>query len=646
MLGGFPSLVPEGRHDSRPPFYLKRPVTLIGARRRAHIRLESEDVSRSHAVVLNVGGQVVIRDLASRTHVYVNGREVHEAVLQDGDHVNIGPFALRFVAGEETSDPEPVEAASVAAVTVLDGDGNDCATVSLDGTMCVVGSRDGVDLVLRGRAISFAHAVIYADGGRHVIHDLGSRTGTLVDGFATDGEVEIRAHSMIRIGDYQMRYSPVAGTTGFNNARPVAAPAEPLLQTLTNEDTWYPPKEKLTPKSKQAAVAAWQFQGRVMPAAASTTGADPVVQSRSVLGPNPFSRLAVEPVAEAFQAMEPNATRQQQAVSAVQSVAQPGTAAETAAGAHARGPLSAGGEPVGQRSTGIARVAVRKAEPAAPARPPRDVFAFHLADIVAARTAEVDSDASHSADAERDDERAEEETDARIDDEPEDFTEEREEDEAPPARDAIATLPAEAPSATTPAALEIDAILEAATRGEERELVDAAAPVDFDTDAEVATLVDIGTDEDGATLIDFDTDVYADLPEPEPEPGPELEPESAHAAAVDAAPPDPAPAYAADDARRPVPPPVAAPNRSARHYQRPQPTPQAWGVLATAVALAEIPQHGTAGLGSARALQEAGGGGRSRRKWALAAVVVLLVVIGGGYALFKADVYAALRVYW
>jgi pSer/pThr/pTyr-binding forkhead associated (FHA) protein len=224
-------------------------VTLIGSRQRAHIRLESDDVSRSHAAVVNADGRVVIRDLASRTHLFINGRQIREAVLQEGDYINIGHFALRFAAGEpalplDVGD-DPDHGASVDASAVLTGDGLDAGGVGLGRALCVVGCRRGVDLVLRGSEVSFAHALIFWDLGRHFIRDLGSRTGTFLDGTAVEGDAEIRPGSVLRIGPYRLRYSmggaaPAAAPSGqaVGTAPPVA-PRMPEISAAA--ETWFPP---------------------------------------------------------------------------------------------------------------------------------------------------------------------------------------------------------------------------------------------------------------------------------------------------------------------------------------------------------------------------------------------------------------------
>ena len=202
--GSGPALVPCGHDAHQPPFRLDRTVTLVGSRHRAHIRLESDEVSRSHAVVVKLGGLVMIRDLASRTSVFVNGRQVVEAQLHDGDYVSIGRFGLRFSAGAAGGPSRPTdtppEYGGGATLYGLRPEG-----VPLDRPICVLGSRRGVDVLIEGRAVSFAHAVIVRHAGGHFVQDLGSRTGTCVDGISANSPVELREGSVLQIGGRDLR---------------------------------------------------------------------------------------------------------------------------------------------------------------------------------------------------------------------------------------------------------------------------------------------------------------------------------------------------------------------------------------------------------------------------------------------------------
>src|SRR5947209_4567242 len=94
----WPALIPLGHHEGKPAIPLMRPVTLIGSRHNAHLHLLSRQISKAHALLICHEGKVYVRDLASRTHVFVNGLEVHEADLSDGDLIKIGSFTFKFQA--------------------------------------------------------------------------------------------------------------------------------------------------------------------------------------------------------------------------------------------------------------------------------------------------------------------------------------------------------------------------------------------------------------------------------------------------------------------------------------------------------------------------------------------------------------------
>src|SRR3954447_19774986 len=96
-----PALLPLGHHPGKPPIPPHRPVTIIGSRSNARIHLTSSSVSKAHALIVKDGPIAYIRDLSSRTHVYVGGEEVRERDLEDGDLIKIGKFTFKFTVGQE-----------------------------------------------------------------------------------------------------------------------------------------------------------------------------------------------------------------------------------------------------------------------------------------------------------------------------------------------------------------------------------------------------------------------------------------------------------------------------------------------------------------------------------------------------------------
>src|SRR4051812_25687603 len=116
-----PALIPLGHHTGKPPIPLLRPVTLVGSRSNARIHLTSSSVSKAHALIVRDGDTTYIRDLASRNHVYINGEEIREHDLDDGDLIKIGSFTFKFKAAADIgSNQSPDVAPAQLQVTETD----------------------------------------------------------------------------------------------------------------------------------------------------------------------------------------------------------------------------------------------------------------------------------------------------------------------------------------------------------------------------------------------------------------------------------------------------------------------------------------------------------------------------------------------
>ena len=80
----------------------KDPFT-IGRRTGNDLRLDGADVSREHAVVVRDGDQYVLRDSKSRFGTFVNGAQITEKVLSNGNRVRLGQSGgveVVFLCGE------------------------------------------------------------------------------------------------------------------------------------------------------------------------------------------------------------------------------------------------------------------------------------------------------------------------------------------------------------------------------------------------------------------------------------------------------------------------------------------------------------------------------------------------------------------
>lgn len=69
--------------------------TLIGRSDFCDIRIDSDSISRQHAIILIRHGAVVLMDLRSRHGLHVNSKKVAAAVLRDSDIIEIGEHRLK-----------------------------------------------------------------------------------------------------------------------------------------------------------------------------------------------------------------------------------------------------------------------------------------------------------------------------------------------------------------------------------------------------------------------------------------------------------------------------------------------------------------------------------------------------------------------
>lgn len=77
---------------------------LIGRDRDCTIRIDSATLSRHHARITVMNGEVTVEDLGSKNGTHVNGRRVDQSVpLEDGDELQVGSVAMVY----RTLDPLP-----------------------------------------------------------------------------------------------------------------------------------------------------------------------------------------------------------------------------------------------------------------------------------------------------------------------------------------------------------------------------------------------------------------------------------------------------------------------------------------------------------------------------------------------------------
>src|SRR5689334_18642532 len=83
----------KGRELSRHPLAAR---TRVGRDPSLEVVIDNPGVSRHHATVAFESGKYVIRDENSQNGVFVSDQRIAEHVLNDGDVIQLGKFALAF----------------------------------------------------------------------------------------------------------------------------------------------------------------------------------------------------------------------------------------------------------------------------------------------------------------------------------------------------------------------------------------------------------------------------------------------------------------------------------------------------------------------------------------------------------------------
>jgi pSer/pThr/pTyr-binding forkhead associated (FHA) protein len=80
-------------------FLLDADVTSAGRAPDSDIFLDDVTVSRRHAEFIRAAQGFLVRDVGSHNGTYVNRERIEEALLGDGDEVQIGKYRLVFLSG-------------------------------------------------------------------------------------------------------------------------------------------------------------------------------------------------------------------------------------------------------------------------------------------------------------------------------------------------------------------------------------------------------------------------------------------------------------------------------------------------------------------------------------------------------------------
>ena len=71
----------------------------VGRSELSDLRIDSDRVSREHSVIVEEGGRFRVRDLGSTNGTFLNGRQIDESPINDGDILLVADVELTFLVG-------------------------------------------------------------------------------------------------------------------------------------------------------------------------------------------------------------------------------------------------------------------------------------------------------------------------------------------------------------------------------------------------------------------------------------------------------------------------------------------------------------------------------------------------------------------
>ncbi len=194
-----------------------------------HIFLKDASVACSHFRVYRSGQQYSVYDLGTKNGTKVNGETVDKFDLTSGDSIQVGELEMTFELVDEnvegrlaSSAPDSSEQdaqstnggvltktrASQPALVVIDGQ-DQGKVFSLKGkSQFKIGRSVTSDLLLSDGKVSRDHCVIESARDQHIIIDLESANGTVVNGDRVKKTV-LKEGDFIRLGYTMLKYDRV-----------------------------------------------------------------------------------------------------------------------------------------------------------------------------------------------------------------------------------------------------------------------------------------------------------------------------------------------------------------------------------------------------------------------------------------------------
>ncbi|MCK4659359.1 MAG: FHA domain-containing protein [Phycisphaerae bacterium] len=193
---------------------LRRPVTLIGTSRTAHIVLSDDSVSQAHCIIVNTGREVLLKDLHSVNGTQHNAQMVDLVVLKDGDILQLGRATVQVAIRDVIRQADRDTTASRDDPLAMHDPMFLCRVGSskhwvVEHAVTIIGRCPDVSVPLDHPEVAPIHAALVRLEGELVVFDLAGKTGTWVNG-QREVLAPLKTKDRLKVGPFEMIVSATA----------------------------------------------------------------------------------------------------------------------------------------------------------------------------------------------------------------------------------------------------------------------------------------------------------------------------------------------------------------------------------------------------------------------------------------------------
>ncbi len=239
--------IKEPDHDER-VIRFDKPHIGIGRGSESELKLEDNDVSRSHCEISYRDGRYHIKDTGSKNGVIVNDVKVTECDLGTGDIIRLGSTLLKVVSATElgklTSTGEITRSDEIVPAYLTYFFNGAEGKFELKKDIVAIGRGTDVDLRFDDDAFSRRHCCIERVFDQYQLVDLGSTNGTMLNGTQALME-DLKDGDRIRIGNIEMVFHNPASAVAMEEE--LVPMGERTIMALMPETLKPKPEKKLDP---------------------------------------------------------------------------------------------------------------------------------------------------------------------------------------------------------------------------------------------------------------------------------------------------------------------------------------------------------------------------------------------------------------